>query len=224
MNHKSWLNGILFALLAAVALILFYACSTAPRTIYPSGKKYVTASWYGPKFNGRPTSSGERFNMYAMTCAHKDYPFGTRLRVTNPDNGKSVVVTVNDRGPFVRGRDLDLSYGAAREIGLIGKGVGRVKIEHIGRDQRYIRRVDFNTSLTSGPLTIQVGSFRDRANAVRLKKGLSLNHRDVSINTAFIDGSKHHRVRIGRFQTREKAYPLAKKLAREGYTTMIISR
>jgi rare lipoprotein A len=162
--------------------------------------------------------------MYAMTCAHKDYPFGTRLRVTNPDNGKSVVVTVNDRGPFVRGRDLDLSYGAAREIGLIGKGVGRVKIEHIGRDQRYIRRVDFNTSLTSGPLTIQVGSFRDRANAVRLKKGLSLNHRDVSINTAFIDGSKHHRVRIGRFQTREKAYPLGKKLAREGYTTMIISR
>lgn len=67
--------------------------------------------------------------MYAMTCAHRTLPFGTRIRVTNPDNDKSVIVTVNDRGPFIRGRDLDLSYGAAKKIGMIRKGVGKVKME-----------------------------------------------------------------------------------------------
>jgi rare lipoprotein A len=69
--------------------------------------------------------------MHAMTCAHRSYKFGTKLRVTNPENNKSVVVTVNDRGPFVRGRDIDLSYAAAKKIGIIRKGVGRVKIERI---------------------------------------------------------------------------------------------
>ena len=89
------------------------------------------ASWYGKKFNGRLTASGKRFNMHAMTCAHKTLKFGTKLRVTNPDNNKSVIVVVNDRGPFIRGRDLDLSYGAAKKIGMVKKGVGRVKIERI---------------------------------------------------------------------------------------------
>ena len=69
--------------------------------------------------------------MYAMTCAHRTLRFGTKLRVTNPDNNKSVIVTVNDRGPFIRGRDLDLSYGAAKKIGIVKKGVGRVKMEII---------------------------------------------------------------------------------------------
>ena len=89
------------------------------------------ASWYGHKFNGRLTASGERFDMYAMTCAHKTLKFGSKLRVTNPDNNKSVIVTVNDRGPFIRGRDLDLSYGAAKKIGIVKKGVARVKMERI---------------------------------------------------------------------------------------------
>lgn len=69
--------------------------------------------------------------MYAMTCAHKTLQFGTKLRVTNPDNKKSVIVIVNDRGPFIRGRDLDLSYGAAKKIGIVKQGVGRVTIENI---------------------------------------------------------------------------------------------
>ena len=69
--------------------------------------------------------------MYAMTCAHKTLKFGSKLRVTNPDNNKSVIVTVNDRGPFIRGRDLDLSYGAAKKIGIVKKGVARVKMEYI---------------------------------------------------------------------------------------------
>ena len=78
------------------------------------------ASWYGPGFHGRKTASGERFNQYALTAAHKTLPFGTRLRVTNMKNGSSVIVTVNDRGPYVKSRVLDLSKGAASAIGMAG--------------------------------------------------------------------------------------------------------
>ncbi|MEC7120120.1 MAG: septal ring lytic transglycosylase RlpA family protein, partial [Pseudomonadota bacterium] len=89
------------------------------------------ASWYGRQFNGRPTASGERFDMHAMTAAHRSLPFNCYIRVTNQDNGKSVVVKVNDRGPFHGNRILDLSYAAAQQIGIMNKGVGNVTIERI---------------------------------------------------------------------------------------------
>ncbi len=87
------------------------------------------ASYYGRRFHGRRTANGERFDMYAMTAAHKTLPFGSRVRVTNPRNGKSVIVRINDRGPFVRGRTIDLSRAAAGKIGIIGSGHGRVTLE-----------------------------------------------------------------------------------------------
>lgn len=87
------------------------------------------ASWYGPGFHGARTASGERFNQDAMTAAHKTLPFGTRVRVTNLHNGRSVIVRINDRGPFTPGREIDLSRGAAAAIGLIGAGVGPVRID-----------------------------------------------------------------------------------------------
>jgi rare lipoprotein A len=89
------------------------------------------ASWYGPGFNGRHTANGERFNMGGMTAAHKSLPFGTKLLVTNKRNGRSVIVRVNDRGPFVRGRMLDLSKGAAVQIGMIQSGHGSVCIQKV---------------------------------------------------------------------------------------------
>jgi rare lipoprotein A len=91
------------------------------------------ASFYGREFAGRPTATGERFNPEAMTAAHRSLPFGTRVRVTNARNGRSVVVRINDRGPFIRGRVIDLSTGAARSIGMINSGVAPVKIEVLGR-------------------------------------------------------------------------------------------
>ncbi|MXO90586.1 septal ring lytic transglycosylase RlpA family protein [Altererythrobacter aquaemixtae] len=90
------------------------------------------ASYYGRRFHGRLTANGERFNMNAMTAAHKTLPFGTRVRVTNPRNGKAVVVRINDRGPFIRGRTIDLSRAAAGEIGIISRGHGRVELDIIG--------------------------------------------------------------------------------------------
>lgn len=99
------------------------------------------ASYYGRELAGRPTASGERFNPEGLTAAHRTLPLGTRIRVTNPANGRSVVVRVNDRGPFVHGRILDLSHGAARAIGLVSRGHGRVEIERLGRPSRRDRRV-----------------------------------------------------------------------------------
>ena len=86
------------------------------------------ASWYGPGFAGRPTSTGETYNPEGLTAASRTLPLGSHVRVTNPDTGRSVVVRINDRGPFVHGRSLDLSHGAAQQIGLTGKGVGRVQV------------------------------------------------------------------------------------------------
>ncbi len=87
------------------------------------------ASYYADRFHGRLTANGERFNMHEMTAAHKSLPFGSMVRVTNLANGKKVVVRINDRGPYIKGRIIDLSKGAAKEIGLIKKGVSKVKLE-----------------------------------------------------------------------------------------------
>lgn len=89
------------------------------------------ASWYGPGLHGKTTSSGERFNQNAMTAAHTTLPFGSKVRVTHLDSGKSVVVRINDRGPFAKDRIIDLARAAAQKIGIIGKGSGRVRVESL---------------------------------------------------------------------------------------------
>ena len=94
------------------------------------------ASWYGPVFHGRRTANGERFNTNAMTAAHRSLPFGTRVRVTNLENGRRVVVRVDDRGPYVGGRVIDLSAAAARHLDMVEDGVVRVRVEVVGRAER----------------------------------------------------------------------------------------
>ena len=141
-NHLGPITWTL-AFTLAVLTVMLAGCSSqnytpAPpaATSYhyaPSAQSYGTsrtevASWYGPGFAGRRTSSGETYNPEALTAASKTLPLGSHVRVTNPDTGRSVVVRINDRGPFVRGRSLDLSHGAAQQIGLTGKGVGRVQV------------------------------------------------------------------------------------------------
>lgn len=92
---------------------------------------YMVCSYYGEKFDGKPTANGEIFDMTKLTCAHKKLPFNTRLKITNEDNNKSVIVRVNDRGPFVKGRELDLSKAAAQQIGLIPYGVKKLRVEFL---------------------------------------------------------------------------------------------
>lgn len=216
-----------FVLMTSNLLFIISCASTPPVTSIPeTGTAYVTASWYGEQFNGRPTSSGERYDMYGFTAAHKTMKFGVRLRVTNPDSGKSVIVTVNDRGPFIPGRALDLSYGAAKAIDFDKKGVGQVKIEHLDRDMRYAKRLPFIPSSVpiSGGTTIQVGSFTDESKASHLKQGLEKRYQDVHITTVIVEGRKYFRVRVGSFDDYKSAYSFAGKLADEGYHTFITSK
>lgn len=192
------------------------SCATYKK--YPESG-YGTASWYGPEFHGKPTSSGEIFNMNAFTCAHREYPFGTKLRITNVSNDKSTDCLVNDRGPFVSGRDIDLSYAAAKEIGLIGTGLCKVRIDYVGRDMTYVKEVKYAS--VSGPFTIQVGAFTDLSNASRLKTALEFKYKGVYVSEADIKDNKFYRVRVGKFLIKEDLLRVAKALSQEGYPVFV---
>lgn len=134
------LLDIVAVLLAAVCILSFNVLDSLQTSVafsyYPeriietTNREFeAVASWYGPGFHGKRTASGEVYNQYELTAAHRTLPFGTRVRVTNTINNKSTVVRINDRGPYIPGRGLDISYGAAKEIGLLEAGIARVKIE-----------------------------------------------------------------------------------------------
>lgn len=199
-------------------------CSSVQRTddSLQSGRTYAVASWYGPQFHGRPTSSGEIFDMYKKTCAHKTYPFGLRLKVTNLSNNRSVECVVNDRGPFIEGRDIDLSYASAKSIGLIGPGVARVLLETVGRDTHYVKKAKIRALDRSGPFAIQIASFKRNINALRLKKALSLSYSNVYIQETRIGGQVYYRVRIGDFRKYDNALALAHELGQVGYQSIIV--
>lgn len=183
-------------------------------------ERYLTASWYGTQFHGKQTSSGEVYNMYSYTAAHKTLPFGTKLRVTNTENGRSTQVLVNDRGPFVEGRDLDLSFQSAREIGMIEKGVAKVEIDYLGRDEAYKKYINISGAVADS-YTVQVASFRQYDNAARMKKGLEFHYSDVFIQEAVVSGLTYYRVRVGKYDSKEPAVRTAQTLADEGYNTQV---
>lgn len=129
------------AVLKSAVLVTALSLGAFPlSTATPTAQEIVTivqtvsgaASWYGGKFHGRRTANGETYNMHALTAAHPNLPFGTEVLVTNEINGKSVIVRINDRGPFVGNRVIDLSHAAANRIGMVNDGVARVKLEIIG--------------------------------------------------------------------------------------------
>jgi len=200
------------------------SCASAPERIPVPGTEYTwMASYYADDFHGKPTASGEIFNMYAMTAAHKTLPFGTRLRVKNFSTGKSVTVTVNDRGPFVKGRQIDLSYGAAKALGMIRSGTSPVRVVVIDRDIRYARYIKYGNIAAKGEITVQVGSFRDRGNANRLKDILSHRYKGVYMYRARVRGDDYFRVCVGKFDSKESAEGVAQKLADEGYEIIVVS-
>ena len=124
------------------------------------------ASWYGADFHGKKTSSGEPYDMYAETAAHRVLPFDTKVEVANLKNGRKTIVRINDRGPFIKDRIIDLSYTSAKEIGLVGPGTAPVEI-------KVIEAADTATSEWKGIFTVQVGAFKKQENALRLKEKIS---------------------------------------------------
>jgi rare lipoprotein A len=179
----------------------------------PGAVELGTASWYGPGFHGNRTSSGEIYDQYDLTAAHQTLPLGTRVAVTNLLNGREVEVRVNDRGPFVKGRSIDLSYAAARALGAIGPGTIPVRIEVLGTD---------GVQLAAVAYSVQVGAFADRDNAVRLQR--SLAERFDGVYVAPLDGAVGHyyRVRVGRFGQRDEAMALARAVAPLGLPAVIV--
>jgi rare lipoprotein A len=165
------------------------------------------ASWYGPKFNGRMTASGERYDMNAFTAAHPSLPFGTLISVRNTRTGREVIVRVNDRGPFSKNRILDLSYAAAREVGVVGPGTARVEIYRVpaaGLPPRF---------------TVQVGAFSEPDKAAALHSQIARVYPEAVVAS---DGT-WSRVQIGAFDDRDQAESLRRELASIGMAAVVVS-
>jgi len=183
------------------------------------------ASWYGPDFHGKKTSNGETYDMYAMTSAHKTLPLGVFVRVTNRANGRQAVVRVNDRGPFVKGRIIDLSFAAAKELGVIGPGTAPVRIEALGyretvADGSAVYRQP--ASYTVGSYSVQVGAFSVRENAQRLAGRLQEEHGFASVQQGWVNGSLFHRVRVGKYDSLEAAEAAKEDFEKRGYRSCFV--
>ena len=191
------------------------APSTPPRAQGPAGE-YVeqgVASWYGEPFNGHRTANGEIYDMYQFTAAHRTLPFGAVLRVTNLSNGKQTEVRINDRGPFVGNRIIDLSLSAARAIEMVGPGTAQVRIEMISGP---------NPSV--GFFGVQVGAFLVQENANNLKQRLSANFPAVSVVPYDSPNGAFYRVRVGHVPTEAAAGQLAVQLRQSGQTNTFVVR
>lgn len=190
-----------------------------------------TASWYGPQFHGRRTSSGEAFDMYRITAAHKTLPLRTLVKVTNLSNGKHIILPVNDRGPFVKGRIIDLSYAAAREIDMIGPGVTEVTVEALGKEVARIQGKDGTMALVQsqdfqlGDFTVQVGSFENPENARRLADRLKVVYKEVNISI-YVDGKNRtlHRVHVSLSRTLDEARAAERRLEEMGFKDAFVLR
>jgi rare lipoprotein A len=171
------------------------------------------ASWYGHPYHGRPTTNGEIYNMYELTAAHRTLPFNTQVRVHDLDNGRDVTVRINDRGPFVEGRIIDLSYAGARAINMIGPGVARVQLEILGLPP------PGSPGAEPGVYAVQVGAFRNWGNAERLQARVSSSFNPVIIQSFDRGDGLYHRVRVGHEATEDGARQLALQLREAGLAT-----
>ncbi len=163
--------------------------------------------------------------MYAMTAAHKTLPLGTYVRVHNLENNRSVVVRINDRGPFVRGRVIDLSYTAAKDIGIVGPGTAWVEVVALGRRTSSSGGTASNYTVddySHGKFTFQVGAFLNRENAERQKRKLAQRYKNAHI-TVYDRGDKiFYRVRVGRFSTLQEAIQQEEILIQDGFPDAIL--
>jgi rare lipoprotein A len=202
-------DGLLkpLAIVAVVALIT--GCSSpAPKPVYFPGYPigYVErgmASWYGPGFQGNKTANGEPYDMHKLTAAHRTLPLGSVAVVRSASTGKEVTVRINDRGPFARGRILDLSYAGARTLGMIGQGTDHIELRVIGFQGR---------TAEMGWLRVQIGSFAERRNATTLLERAQQLYPGGRIQTVDLPDGRRYRVQVGEFKTEQQAESAAGRL------------
>ena len=211
----------------AAVLLLLYACAfpeptppAAPpppvgstRPDVPLSQEGV-ASWYGPGFHGKKTTSGTVYDQHAMTAAHQTLPLGSNVRVTNLSNGKSVTVLINDRGPFAKGRIIDLSYAAARQVDMIGPGTAPVRVDVLDTGGQRLTAIPDHLDYT-----LQVGAFSDLNKARELKARLESRHdRPVVIEPH----ESLYRVRLGTFTGEDAAREYGARLSQEGLPVVLV--
>ena len=188
-----------------------------PSTVSPQApdaayRETGVASWYGRDFQGRTTASGEIFDMNGISAAHRTLPLGTVLGVTNLDNFQSIKVRINDRGPFTKGRVLELSFGAAKELGFASQGTARVKLESLG-------------PVTDAALyTVHAAAFAEEENARTLKARLQRKYETVYIVIHESNVGKFYRVRVGAYSSEDKAERVAAKLTLEGLEPVVVRK
>ena len=218
------IKPIRFRRVVGPALVLFLgglgfltSCArTAPPYISGGGGHALSgiASWYGADFHGRRTSNREIYDMYELTAAHKTLPFGTRVMVTNLTNGRTVAVRINDRGPFVGERIIDLSYAAAATIDMVGSGVAPVRLDILADRP------------TPGPppnsaYYVQVGSFVYEDNARDLEKRLRSKYQDVVVSPFASTSRTYYRVRV-KARDRDASLRIAQVLSEDGYKVILL--
>lgn len=197
------------------------------KRVHRGYKEQGIASWYGEDFHGKKTSSGEIYDMHALTAAHKILPLGTYVRVTNLHNKQTVVVKINDRGPFVKGRIVDLSYRGAQAINIVESGTAPVELKALGRLQETvvdgkIKQIYTPDNYYVGEFTIQVGAFKEKTNAAALLKRLAANYNNTHIAVYKTGAATFYRVRVARFTTLEKAKEIEQSLRQNGYHEAIV--
>jgi len=165
------------------------------------------ASWYGPSFHGKPSASGEPYDMWALTAAHRTLPFGTWVQVTKVETGKRVIVRINDRGPFIKGRIIDLSYGAARELAMIGEGTADVRLTIVSPPNASIPAIRAPTTFW-----VQAGAFKTLMEAMRLRERLASQYDLVRVQTVDLPSGEWHRVQVGAFPSKKTAQSAARDL------------
>jgi rare lipoprotein A len=178
------------------------------------------ASWYGEEFHGGTTSNGEIYDMHAMTAAHKTLPLGIYVRVRNRSNDREIVVRINDRGPFVKERVIDLSMAAAKKLGIIDGGTAPVRIEALGYltpEGRGAVAYRPPASYDAGDFTVQIAAFSEKDNAERLAVRMRKLYGSATIQDAMVKGDRFFRVRVGSFGSLANAEAARKDFAENGF-------
>lgn len=209
-----------------IALALVCACSVPPSRVRlpptPGGDGRVSqtgiASWYGPGFHGKATASGEIYNQDDMTAAHQTLPLGSKVMVTNMENGRSAEVLVNDRGPFAKGRIIDLSYAAAQAIDMVGPGTAMVRVDVLDSP------VPLRAIRPSLDYTLQLGSFSQLENAQQLRDRIGKSFDRVMITPLQSKDTTFYRVHLGQFASRGAAEEMAVRVSQAGYSVIIMEK
>jgi rare lipoprotein A len=211
--------------IAALAVLVFLAAACGPARRPPAapapppvsapapgawGEEGI-ASWYGEPFHGRKTANGETYDMEKMTAAHKTLPFNTVVRVTNLRNGRSADVRINDRGPFVKGRIIDLSRAAARSVDMVGDGTAPVRLSAVAHGAAPPGR-----AMT---FAVQVGAFSVKANAEGLRLALAAHFGSVYV----VEAGGFHRLRVGPFAAEDEARRAEERLRAMGHEGFVVA-